>query len=157
MLCNKHFQGTLLSTLKDAQPTIFFGVPRVYEKMMDSIQQKSEQIKGLKRRLSNWARKKGLKGNLRRQNRYYTWASVTSSRLSWACWSGLFLCPLATLFHEDGRLQRNWFSRELESSWASSEHTYSLLDLHRQGEKFMISSCRWICPLWNSTVSNMYI
>ena len=58
-----------MNTLREAQPTIFFGVPRVYEKMKDSIEQKSEQIRGLKRRLSNWARKKGLQGNLRRQNR----------------------------------------------------------------------------------------
>ena len=65
-----HFQGTLAETLREAQPTIFFGVPRIYEKMMERIEERSEQIKGLKRRLSNWARKKGLKGNLRRQNRY---------------------------------------------------------------------------------------
>ena len=64
------FQGTLVHTLRDAQPTIFFGVPRVYEKMKESIEERSDQIKGLKRRLSNWAMKKGLKGNLRRQHRY---------------------------------------------------------------------------------------
>ena len=59
-----------METLRDAQPTIFFGVPRIYEKMKERIEERGEQIKGLKRRLSNWARKKGLKGNLRRQNRY---------------------------------------------------------------------------------------
>ena len=59
-----------METLRDAQPTIFFGVPRSYEKMKERIEERGEQIKGLKRRLSNWARKKGLKGNLRRQNRY---------------------------------------------------------------------------------------
>lgn len=68
----------MVNTLRDAQPTIFFGVPRVYEKMKESIEERSEQIKGLKRRLSNWARKKGLKGNLRRQNRW-----VGSSFMEW--------------------------------------------------------------------------
>lgn len=63
-----HFQGTLVDTLREAQPTIFFGVPRIYEKMKERIEERSEQIRGLKRRLSNWAMKKGLKGNLRRQN-----------------------------------------------------------------------------------------
>ena len=29
-------QGTLISTLKEAKPTIFFGVPRVWEKVKQS-------------------------------------------------------------------------------------------------------------------------
>lgn len=61
-------KGSLVSTLRDAQPTIFFGVPRVYEKFMESIQEKSSHVKGIKRRVSKWAAKKGIKGNYRRQS-----------------------------------------------------------------------------------------
>lgn len=58
-----------MATLKEAQPTIFFGVPRVYEKFMEGIQEKSSHVKGLKRKVGKWAAKKGIKGNYRRQSR----------------------------------------------------------------------------------------
>lgn len=55
--------------LKEAQPTIFFGVPRVYEKFMEHIQAKSSGIKGLKKKVGKWANKRGIKGNYKRQSK----------------------------------------------------------------------------------------
>ena len=37
---------------------------------MEGIQEKASQTKGLKRRVSKWAAKKGIKGNYRRQSRW---------------------------------------------------------------------------------------
>jgi long-chain-fatty-acid--CoA ligase ACSBG len=56
-------KGSLVVTLKEAQPTLFFGVPRVYEKMMDKMQEVGASLTGMKRKLSVWAKKKGLQGN----------------------------------------------------------------------------------------------
>jgi long-chain-fatty-acid--CoA ligase ACSBG len=56
-------KGSLVATLKEAQPTLFFGVPRVYEKIMDKMQEAGASLTGLKRKLSVWAKKKGLQGN----------------------------------------------------------------------------------------------
>lgn len=63
-------QGSLGNTLKEAQPTIFFGVPRVYEKIMESMQAKLAETKGIKKKIIKWGAKKGIKGNYRRQTRF---------------------------------------------------------------------------------------
>ena len=55
------FQGTLRDTLKEARPTFFFGVPRVWEKMASAIKEKGAQNSGLKKTIGNWARGVGLK------------------------------------------------------------------------------------------------
>lgn len=57
-------KGSLGTTLKEVQPTIFFGVPRVYEKIMERMKEIGSTITGFKRTLSQWAKKKGLQGNL---------------------------------------------------------------------------------------------
>ena len=38
-------KGTLTQTLKEALPTIFFGVPRVWEKMYEKMQEVSQYFK----------------------------------------------------------------------------------------------------------------
>lgn len=48
-------KGTLLNTLKKARPTIFFTVPRLYEKFAERIQSQLDQIIGLKKILVNYA------------------------------------------------------------------------------------------------------
>ena len=42
---------------------------RVYEKMMERMKERGASLTGLKRRMSIWAKKKGLKGNQRKQRR----------------------------------------------------------------------------------------
>ena len=53
-------KGTLVDTLKRASPTVFFGVPRVWEKMMEGIQVNAKNISGLKKVLGTDAKKISL-------------------------------------------------------------------------------------------------
>ncbi len=46
----------LPENLKEIQPTIFFGVPRVYEKFYDKVKTKMEAASGVKAILLGWAR-----------------------------------------------------------------------------------------------------
>jgi len=49
-------QGTLLKTLVEAKPTLFFGVPRVYEKIQEKMMEVGKQNKGLKKSAAEWAK-----------------------------------------------------------------------------------------------------
>jgi len=50
-------QGTLLKTLVEAKPTLFFGVPRVYEKIQEKMMEVGKANTGLKKSIGNWAKK----------------------------------------------------------------------------------------------------
>lgn len=67
-LAHALLQGTLGDTLRLAQPTLFFGVPRVYEKIMEKMQIKLSELTGIKKKVIRWGSKMGIKGNYRRQN-----------------------------------------------------------------------------------------
>ncbi|MGD8440439.1 MAG: long-chain fatty acid--CoA ligase [Holophagae bacterium] len=54
--CSAHVVGELLSTIK---PTLFFGVPRVYEKVMQKIVDAVADAPPAKRALFNWALETG--------------------------------------------------------------------------------------------------
>lgn len=56
MFLTDFLQGTLNNTMKEVLPTIFFGVPRVYEKMEDKIKIALKDITGIKRKLVDWSR-----------------------------------------------------------------------------------------------------
>ncbi len=56
-------KGTLTTTLKEALPTLFFGVPRVWEKIQEKMLAVGRQNKGFKRQVGNWAKKTGLDFN----------------------------------------------------------------------------------------------
>lgn len=53
-------KGSIGVTLKEVRPTIFFGVPRVWEKIYDKLQEVGRATKGLKKTLSNWAKKQAI-------------------------------------------------------------------------------------------------
>ncbi|GAM19374.1 hypothetical protein SAMD00019534_025490 [Acytostelium subglobosum LB1] len=55
-------QGTLLDTLMDVKPTVFFGVPRVWEKIQLKISLMLNQGGFVKKKLLSWARGKGIAG-----------------------------------------------------------------------------------------------
>ena len=49
-------KGSLGATLKDVRPTAFFGVPRVWEKIYDKLQEVAKASTGIKKILSTWAK-----------------------------------------------------------------------------------------------------
>ena len=53
-------KGSLIDTLKDARPTIFVGVPRVWEKMKEGMQDKGRAVGGLKKMVADACKKAGL-------------------------------------------------------------------------------------------------
>ena len=53
-------QGTLLKTLVEAKPTLFFGVPRVYEKIQEKMMLVAKTNTGLKKKLSDAAKEAAL-------------------------------------------------------------------------------------------------
>jgi long-chain-fatty-acid--CoA ligase ACSBG len=70
-------KGTLVETLREVQPTQFFAVPRVYEKMMERMQEMGATVTGVKRVLADWAKRKGLDGNqnfLRNESMPWGWS-----------------------------------------------------------------------------------
>ena len=54
-------KGSLAATLKAVRPTIFFGVPRVWEKFCDKLQEIGKSSTGLKKVLSAWAKGQALR------------------------------------------------------------------------------------------------
>lgn len=54
-------KGTLVQTLKEVHPTIFLGIPRVWEKIMDKIKESLQDSKKIKRNISMRATRFSLK------------------------------------------------------------------------------------------------
>lgn len=57
-------KGSLLKTLTEARPTVFLGVPRVFEKIQEKMIEASSQNGALKRTLGTWAKNVTLKHHL---------------------------------------------------------------------------------------------
>lgn len=57
-------QGSLGETLKEARPTSFLGVPRVWEKMQEAMVAAAKANSSFKRQIALWAKDVGLKGNM---------------------------------------------------------------------------------------------
>ena len=57
-------KGTLLQTIQEARPTVFFGVPRVWEKIHEGMAAKGREVKGLKKAISTACKAAGLKHHL---------------------------------------------------------------------------------------------
>ena len=49
-------RGSLGVTLRDVRPTVFLGVPRVWEKIYDKMQEVGKSTTGVKKVLSTWAK-----------------------------------------------------------------------------------------------------
>jgi len=54
-------KSSLLDNLQWCKPTIFFAVPRVWEKIMEKMLEKAKEVKGLKKTVSRKAKEIGLK------------------------------------------------------------------------------------------------
>ncbi|KAG1708852.1 hypothetical protein DVH05_022486 [Phytophthora capsici] len=71
-------RGGLLGTLQEVRPNFFFGVPRVWEKMMESLKEKlGGAPEGLKKSLLTWAMVQG--GENAKQSQYGATAGVSLS------------------------------------------------------------------------------
>lgn len=54
-------KGALVETLREIRPTFFFGVPRVWEKIMEKMREIGASTTGFKKVLATWAKGKGAK------------------------------------------------------------------------------------------------
>jgi long-chain-fatty-acid--CoA ligase ACSBG len=55
-------KGSLNVTLKEIRPTLFLGVPRVWEKIQEKMVEVGKKTTGLKKTIATWAKEKGLEG-----------------------------------------------------------------------------------------------
>nr|XP_005587743.2 long-chain-fatty-acid--CoA ligase ACSBG2 [Macaca fascicularis] len=56
-------KGTLVNTLRKVKPTIFMGVPQIWEKIHEKVKKNSAKSTGLKKKVFVWARNIGFKVN----------------------------------------------------------------------------------------------
>jgi len=56
-------QGTLVNTLTDVRPTMFLGVPRVWEKIEEKMKAVGAENTGIMKAIGDWAKVQGLAGN----------------------------------------------------------------------------------------------
>jgi len=61
-------KGSLGQTLREARPTVFLGVPRVWEKMQEAMIAAGKTNGPLKRKIAAWAKDVGLRANLGKAN-----------------------------------------------------------------------------------------
>lgn len=61
-------KGSLGTTLKEVRPTVFLGVPRVWEKIYEKMMEVGRKTTGVKKSIATWAKSIGLETNERRQN-----------------------------------------------------------------------------------------
>lgn len=61
-------KGTLVKTLQEVRPTLFLGVPRVWEKMYEKIVLIGSQSGPIKKTIANLAKKHSLDHNISKMN-----------------------------------------------------------------------------------------
>lgn len=78
----KALQGSLVNTLKEARPTFFFGVPRVFEKMEEKIRAIGGNKSGWQKSIAEWAKRVGYKNSFNQlQNRRTTFSYSIVKRI----------------------------------------------------------------------------
>lgn len=60
-------KGSLTVSMKDVHPTIFFGVPRVWEKIQEKMMQIGRETTGIKKNIATWAKAVGSEKSRLRQ------------------------------------------------------------------------------------------
>jgi len=63
-------QGSLGDTLKEVQPTAFFGVPRVWEKIQEKMVATGRTRGFISRWIVSWAKYIGISGSISTMNGY---------------------------------------------------------------------------------------
>lgn len=64
------FKGSLVKTLVEARPTVFFAVPRVYEKIQERMTSVAAQTTGVKKIIETWGKKCCLQHHVNVMNGY---------------------------------------------------------------------------------------
>jgi long-chain-fatty-acid--CoA ligase ACSBG len=62
-------RGTLADTLREIRPTLFLGVPRVWEKFVEKIKSNFSGLAGFKKTVKDWATEIGIEGNVALQEK----------------------------------------------------------------------------------------
>ncbi|KAG9328234.1 hypothetical protein JZ751_015751 [Albula glossodonta] len=62
-------KGSLVNTLREVRPTSFLGVPRVWEKMQESMKNVGAKASVMKQRVAAWAKAIGLQASYNAMNR----------------------------------------------------------------------------------------
>ena len=62
-IVNCSLQGSLRHTLQEVRPHALLGVPRVWEKMQEGLQDLGRNASSLRKSLAKWAKGVGLKAN----------------------------------------------------------------------------------------------
>ncbi|CAL4165107.1 unnamed protein product, partial [Meganyctiphanes norvegica] len=76
-------KGSLVLSLQEVQPTVFLGVPRVWEKIYEKMQEVSSQTKGVRRQVATWAKYHGLNYyNAMIEDRYLSFYEQMSNYLA---------------------------------------------------------------------------
>ena len=60
----KALKGTIVKTLKKCRPTVFFSVPRVWEKMEDALKKVGSKNSAIKQMIGTWAKGVGKRGTV---------------------------------------------------------------------------------------------
>lgn len=58
------WKTTMAQTLAHVRPTVFFAVPRVWEKFAEKVKAAGASTTGIKKKIAIWAKSKGLKGEM---------------------------------------------------------------------------------------------
>nr|XP_033792951.1 long-chain-fatty-acid--CoA ligase ACSBG2-like isoform X2 [Geotrypetes seraphini] len=76
-------KGSLVTTLQEVRPTLFLGVPRVWEKIQEKIRAVSAKSSFIQRKVAAWARSIGLQANYNRMNgsNYVPWGYTLANIL----------------------------------------------------------------------------
>uniref|UniRef100_A0A8C6UZV7 Long-chain-fatty-acid--CoA ligase ACSBG2 n=1 Tax=Neogobius melanostomus TaxID=47308 RepID=A0A8C6UZV7_9GOBI len=61
-------KGSLVNTMKEVRPTVFMGVPRVWEKMQEKMKSIGAKSSTVRRKVAAWAKDVGLQTNIRKMN-----------------------------------------------------------------------------------------
>ena len=84
-------KGSLTATLKDVKPTLFFGVPRVWEKIQEKMVAMGRETTGIKKSLSTWAKSCGADRTKRAQ-----FGCDGGTSFGYGCANGLVLSKIKT-------------------------------------------------------------
>jgi long-chain-fatty-acid--CoA ligase ACSBG len=82
-------KGSLTTTLKDVKPTLFFGVPRVWEKIQEKMVAMGRETTGIKKTLSTWAKGCGADRTKRAQ-----FGGDGGTSFGYGCANGLVLSKI---------------------------------------------------------------